>query len=122
PFLPQLYDEKPCPRCIFVSHDFDERALLAEALSSKSGHRVEVVAPRRGEKRDLVAHALANAREALRRKLADTPWEQKLLKALAETFGLPRVPERIEVYDNSHIQGANAVGAMVVAGREGFQK
>jgi len=121
-FLAQFYDDKPCPRCIFVSHDFDERALLAEALSSKSGHKVEVVVPQRGEKRDLVAHALANAREALGRKLADTSSQQKLLKALAETFGLPRVPERIEVYDNSHIQGANAVGAMVVAGREGFQK
>jgi excinuclease ABC subunit C len=80
------------------------------------------VVPQRGEKRDLVAHALANAREALGRKLADTSSQQKLLKALADTFGLPRVPERIEVYDNSHIQGANAVGAMVVAGREGFQK
>jgi excinuclease ABC subunit C len=121
-FLAQFYDDKPCPRCIFVSHEFEERALLAEALSSKSGHKVEVVVPQRGEKRDLVAHALANAREALGRKLADTSSQQKLLKALADTFGLPRVPQRIEVYDNSHIQGANAVGAMIVAGREGFQK
>jgi excinuclease ABC subunit C len=121
-FLAQFYDDKPCPRCIFVSHEFEERALLAEALTSKSGHKVEVLVPQRGEKRDLVAHALANAREALGRKLADTSSQQKLLKALAETFGLPCVPRRIEVYDNSHIQGTNAVGAMIVAGPEGFQK
>jgi excinuclease ABC subunit C len=121
-FLAQFYDDKPCPRCIFVSHEFEERALLAEALSSKSGHKVEVSLPQRGEKRDLVAHALANAREALGRKLADTSSQQKLLKALADTFALPRVPRRIEVYDNSHIQGANAVGAMIVAGPEGLQK
>jgi excinuclease ABC subunit C len=121
-FLAQFYDDKPCPRCIFVSHDLEERALLAEALGSKSGHKVEVVVPRRGEKRDLVAHALANAREALGRKLADTSSQQKLLKGLADAFALPRVPRRIEVYDNSHIQGANAVGAMIVAGRDGFEK
>ena len=78
--------------------------------------------PQRGEKKELVEHALANAREALGRKLADTSSQQKLLKALAETFGLPRVPRRIEVYDNSHIQGTNAVGAMIVAGPEGFRK
>ena len=78
--------------------------------------------PQRGEKKELVAHALVNAREALGRKLADTSSQQKLLKALAETFGLPRVPRRIEVYDNSHIQGSNAVGAMIVAGQAGFQK
>ena len=78
--------------------------------------------PQRGEKKDLVEHALANAREALGRKLAETSSQQKLLAALAETFGLPRPPRRIEVYDNSHIQGTNAVGAMIVAGTEGFQK
>ena len=78
--------------------------------------------PRRGEKKELVDHALANAREALGRKLADTSSQRKLLAALAECFGLPRVPRRIEVYDNSHIQGTNAVGAMIVAGPEGFQK
>jgi excinuclease ABC subunit C len=121
-FLAQFYDDKPCPRCIFISHEIEERALLAEALSTKSGYKVEVSVPQRGEKKDLVDHALANAREALARKLAETSSQRKLLELLAETFGLPRVPRRIEVYDNSHIQGTNAVGAMVVAGPEGFQK
>src|SRR6476661_2433057 len=121
-FLAQFYDDKPCPRCIFISHEIEERALLAEALSTKSGYKVEVGVPRRGEKKDLVDHALANARDALARKLAETSSQRKLLELLAETFGLPRVPRRIEVYDNSHIQGSNAVGAMVVAGPEGFQK
>ena len=78
--------------------------------------------PQRGERKDLVTHALANAREALGRKLADTSSQQKLLAALAQTLGLPRAPRRIEVYDNSHIQGTNAVGAMIVAGPEGFRK
>jgi excinuclease ABC subunit C len=121
-FLAQFYDDKPCPRCIFVSHEIEERVLLAEALSTKSGYKVEVSVPQRGEKKDLVDHALANARDALARKLAETSSQRKLLELLAETFGLPRVPRRIEVYDNSHIQGTNAVGAMIVAGPEGFQK
>jgi excinuclease ABC subunit C len=121
-FLAQFYDDKPCPRCIFISHEIEERALLAEALSTKSGYKVEVAVPRRGEKKDLVDHALANAREALGRKLADTSSQRKLLGALAECFGLPRPPRRIEVYDNSHIQGSNAVGAMIVAGQDGFRK
>jgi len=121
-FLAQFYDDKPCPRCIFISHEIEERALLAEALSTKSGYKVEVAVPRRGEKKDLVDHALANAREALGRKLADTSSQRKLLGALAECFGLPRLPRRIEVYDNSHIQGSNAVGAMIVAGPDGFRK
>ena len=121
-FLAQFYDDKPCPSVILLSHDIPERELLAEALSTKTGRRVEVAVPQRGEKTELVAHALVNAREALGRKLADTSSQQKLLKALAETFGLPRVPRRIEVYDNSHIQGSNAVGAMIVAGQAGFQK
>jgi excinuclease ABC subunit C len=121
-FLAQFYDDKPCPRCIFISHEIEERALLAEALSTKSGHKVEVNVPQRGEKKDLVDHALANAREALGRKLAETSSQQKLLKALADVFQLPRTPRRIEVYDNSHIQGSNAVGAMIVAGEEGFRK
>ncbi len=121
-FLAQFYDDKPPPRCILVSHDFDERALLAQAFRAKSGHKVEVSVPQRGERKELVQHALANAREALARKLADTSSQQKLLKALTETFALPRAPRRIEVYDNSHIGGTNAVGAMVVAGPEGFRK
>jgi excinuclease ABC subunit C len=121
-FLAQFYDDKPAPRLILLSHVIGDRALLAEALSIKSGHKIEVMTPQRGEKRDLVNHALANAREALGRKLADTASQQKLLGALAGTFGLARAPQRVEVYDNSHIQGTNAVGAMVVAGSEGFRK
>jgi excinuclease ABC subunit C len=121
-FLAQFYDDKPPPRLILVSHDFDERALLAEALTAKSGRKVEVTAPQRGERKELVQHALANAREALARKLADTSSQQKLLGALKEIFSLPRLPGRIEVYDNSHIGGTNAVGAMIVAGPEGFRK
>ncbi len=121
-FLGQFYDEKPCPRLILVSHALEEQELLAEALTVKSGHRVEILLPHRGEKKELVNHALANAREALARKLADTSSQRKLLAALAECFALPRVPRRIEVYDNSHIQGSNAVGAMIVAGADGFVK
>jgi excinuclease ABC subunit C len=121
-FLAQFYDDKPPPRLVLISHAIEDRALLAAALSTKSGRRVEVLLPQRGEKKDLVEHALANAREALGRKLAETSSQQKLLRQLAETFALPRVPRRIEVYDNSHIQGTNAVGAMIVAGPEGFRK
>ncbi len=121
-FLAQFYDDKPPPKLVLVSHDFEERALLAQALTTKSGRKVEVSVPQRGERKELVAHALANAREALARKLADTSSQQNLLKALTETFALPRQPRRIEVYDNSHIAGSNPVGAMVVAGPEGFRK
>jgi excinuclease ABC subunit C len=121
-FLAQFYEDKPCPACILLSHDVPERELLAEALSTKNSRKVEVSVPQRGEKKELVTHALVNAREALGRKLADTSSQRKLLKALADMFGLPREPRRIEVYDNSHIQGSNAVGAMIVAGPEGFQK
>src|SRR5882762_6711660 len=121
-FLAQFYDDKPPPRLILVSHAFAECELLAQALSAKSGHKIEVTHPTRGEKKELVDHALANAREALGRKLADTSSQRKLLAALAECFGLQRPPRRIEVYDNSHIQGTNAVGAMIVAGPEGFRK
>jgi len=120
--LAQFYDDKPPPRLILISHGIEDQALLAEALATKSGHKVEISLPQRGEKKDLMAHALANAREALGRKLAETSSQQKLLNQLAETFGLPRPPRRIEVYDNSHIQGTNAVGAMIVAGPEGFRK
>src|SRR5690242_4325784 len=121
-FLAQFYDDKPAPRLILVSNDFDERALLSAALTAKSGHKVEVSLPQRGERKELVQHALTNAREALARKLADTSSQEKLLGALTETFALPRPPRRIEVYDNSHIGGTNAVGAMVVAGPGGFRK
>ena len=121
-FLAQFYDDKPPPRLILVSHEFEERALLSEALSTKSGHKIEVIAPKRGERKELVQHAMANAREALARKLAETSSQQKLLAELTETFALPSAPRRIEVYDNSHISGTNAVGAMIVAGPEGFRK
>jgi excinuclease ABC subunit C len=121
-FLAQFYDDKPPPACILISHAIAERALLAEALATKSGHKVDVSLPQRGEKKELVDHALANAREALARKLAETSSQRKLLEALGDTFGLGHVPLRIEVYDNSHIQGSNAVGAMIVAGPEGFRK
>ena len=121
-FLAQFYDDKPSPRAIFISHEIEERALLAEALSIKSARKVEVGVPQRGEKKDLVDHALANAREALARKLAESSSQRRLLELLAEVFVLARPPRRIEVYDNSHIQGSNAVGAMIVAGAEGFEK
>ncbi len=121
-FMAQFYDDKPAPRLVLVSDDFEERALLAEALTAKSGRKVEIGVPQRGERKELVMHALANAREALARKLADTASQQRLLKGLTETFALPRDPRRIEVYDNSHISGSNAVGGMIVAGPDGFRK
>jgi excinuclease ABC subunit C len=121
-FLAQFYDDKPCPRLVIVSHALAEQDLLAQALTTKSGHKVEILLPRKGEKKTLVDHALANAREALGRKLADTASQRKLLSALAACFDLKQPPRRIEVYDNSHLQGANAVGAMIVAGPEGLRK
>jgi excinuclease ABC subunit C len=121
-FLAQFYDDKPPPRLVLLSHAIEEADLLADALSVKAGRKVEVSAPKRGEKKELVAHALINAREALGRKLADTATQGRLLEALATTLGLSHAPKRIEVYDNSHIQGTNAVGAMIVAGPEGFIK
>ena len=121
-FIAQFYDDKPVPRLILVSHDIPSRELLAEALSTKAERRVEIRVPQRGTKSGLVDHAVANAREALGRKLAESGTQRTLLEGLAERFGLERVPRRIEVYDNSHIQGSHAVGAMIVAGREGFVK
>lgn len=121
-FLAQFYDDKPPPRLVLLSEEIPERELLASALSAKAGVRVDVVTPKRGEKWELVRHAAANAREALGRKLAETATQNKMMRALADLLELPRVPRRIEVYDNSHIQGTNAVGAMIVAGAEGFLK
>jgi excinuclease ABC subunit C len=121
-FMAQFYDDKPPPRLVLASHDFEERELLSQALTVKSERKIEISVPQRGERKELVMHALANAREALARKLADTASQQRLIKALTETFALPRPPRRIEVYDNSHISGTNAVGAMIVAGPEGFRK
>jgi excinuclease ABC subunit C len=121
-FLAQFYDDKPPPKLVLLSHEIEEAELLANALTIKAGFKVEVSTPRRGEKKELVTHALTNAREALGRKLADTATQSRLLAGLVTTLGLPHPPKRIEVYDNSHIQGTNAVGAMIVAGPDGFIK
>ena len=121
-FLAQFYDDKPPPKLILLSHEIEESALLADALAVKAGFKVEVSTPKRGEKKELIAHALTNAREALGRKLSDTATQSRLLQGMATTLGLPQPPKRIEVYDNSHIQGTNAVGAMIVAGPDGFIK
>jgi excinuclease ABC subunit C len=121
-FLAQFYDDKPPPKLILLSHEIEESALLADALAVKAGFKVEVSTPKRGEKKELIAHALTNAREALGRKLSDTATQSRLLQGMATTLALPQVPKRIEVYDNSHIQGTNAVGAMIVAGPDGFIK
>ncbi|MBW3616441.1 MAG: excinuclease ABC subunit UvrC [Proteobacteria bacterium] len=121
-FLGQFYEDKPVPALILLSHDVPDRELLCEALAERRGRKTEIVAPRKGEKRELVQHALTNAREALGRRLSESSATGKILTAVAETFGLEGMPERIEVYDNSHIGGTNAVGAMIVAGPEGFQK
>jgi len=121
-FLGQFYDAQPVPRLILTSHEAPNHALLAEAFSLKSGRKVEIAMPKRGEKLDLVNHALTNAREALGRRMAESSAQGKLLAAVAETFELDGPPERIEVYDNSHIMGTNAVGGMIVAGPDGFMK
>ena len=121
-FLTQFYDDKPPPKLILLSHEVEEAELLADALSVKAGFKVEVSVPKRGEKKEMIAHALTNAREALGRKLADTATQGRLLEAMMTTLGLPHTAKRIEVYDNSHIQGSNAVGAMIVAGPDGFMK
>ncbi|MBA3446906.1 MAG: excinuclease ABC subunit UvrC [Pseudaminobacter sp.] len=121
-FLAQFYDDKPCPRLLLLSHAVEDQELLGAALSTRAGHRVTISVPQRGEKKELVDHALQNAREALGRRLAETSTQARLLAGMAETFGLAKPPTRIEVYDNSHIMGTNAVGAMIVAGPEGFVK
>lgn len=121
-FLAQFYDDKPCPRQILLCEAVEEQELLGQALSEKSGYKVAIQVPQRGEKKDLVDHALANAREAHGRKLAETASQSRLLEGFSETFKLERTPRRIEIYDNSHIMGTNAVGGMVVAGPEGFVK
>ena len=121
-FLVQFYADKPPPRLVLLSHEVENRALLAEALTERAGFAVEVAVPQRGEKRDLVEGAAANGRQALARKLAETASQEKLLAGLGAAFGMDRTPRRVEVYDNSHIMGTNAVGAMIVAGPSGFMK
>ncbi len=121
-FIGQFYDTRPAPPLILVSEEVAERALLAEALGIRAGHKVEIAVPVRGEKRDIVAAALQNARAQLIRSLAESASQRALLEGVATVFALDGPPKRIEVYDNSHIQGAHAIGAMIVAGPEGFQK
>ena len=121
-FVAQFYDDKLPPKRVLLSHDIPGRRLLGEALSLRSGRKIDVSAPMRGEKRELVEHALVNAREALARRLAESSSQEAILARLAELFDLDESPERIEVYDNSHISGSNPVGAMIVAGPEGFIK
>ena len=121
-FIGQFYDQRDPPRQLILSHEIENPDLMAEALATKINRKVELLVPKRGEKAELVDGALRNARESLARKMAESATQTKLLKGLTEAFDLPKVPERIEVYDNSHIQGAFAVGAMVVAGQEGMIK
>jgi excinuclease ABC subunit C len=121
-FVGQFYDTREPPKQVILSNEIENVDLMADALSFKLGRKVEVLVPKRGEKADLVDGALRNARESLARKLAETASQARLLKGLAEAFDLPAPPERIEVYDNSHISGTNAVGGMIVAGPEGFMK
>lgn len=121
-FLMQFYDDKPPPRMILLSHPPEDLELTAEVLGQRAGRRVEVLAPQRGEKFELVTNALRNARESLARRMSESAAQQKLLAGIAEAFDLPAAPRRIEVYDNSHIQGSNAVGGMIVAGPEGYVK
>ncbi|MDX5367603.1 MAG: excinuclease ABC subunit UvrC [Alphaproteobacteria bacterium] len=121
-FLAQFYEDRPPPRMVLLSHDGPGRALLAEALTIRAGRKVAVGLPRRGEKRELVDHALTNAREALGRRLAESSTQRKLLEGVADAFDLDAPPSRIEVYDNSHISGTKPVGGMIVAGPEGFMK
>ena len=121
-FIGQFYDTREPPRQLILSNEIENPDLMAEALSGKIGRKVELLVPQRGEKAELVDGALRNARESLARKMAETATQTKLLQGLADAFELPTPPERIEVYDNSHIQGTNAVGAMIVAGPEGMMK
>jgi excinuclease ABC subunit C len=121
-FIAQFYDNKPVPRLILLSHDIAGRKLLGQALTTRAEHKVSVCVPQRGEKREIMEQCLANAREALGRRLAESASQRKLLEGVAETFDLEDAPARIEVYDNSHIQGSNPVGAMIVSGPEGFEK
>ena len=121
-FIGQFYDERTPPPLILVSESMQGKELLAEALSLKAERKVELLVPQRGEKREILDMALQNAREQLARRLAENSAQRELLDGVAETFGLDAAPRRIEVYDNSHIQGASAVGAMIVAGADGFEK
>ncbi len=121
-FVGQFYSDRDPPRMLLLSHGLDDEDLVIEALAEKTGRKVEVIVPQRGEKAELVSNAARNARESLGRKMSETATQARLLRGLKDAFDLPEVPQRVEVYDNSHIQGAFAVGAMIVAGPEGFDK
>jgi len=121
-FVAQFYDNKPAPRQILLSHTVPNQTLLEEALSTRAGRRVSVLTPQRGEKKEIVAQAQSNAKNALARRLSENASERQLLEEVAEAFGMSAPPERIEVYDNSHIQGAHPVGGMIASGIGGFQK
>lgn len=121
-FVSQFYDTKEPPKQLILSHDIENADLVQEMLSDKLGRKVEISVPQRGEKLELVSGAMRNAKESLARRMSESATQAKLLRGLAEAFDLEAPPERIEVYDNSHIQGAHAVGAMIVAGPEGMMK
>ena len=121
-FLVQFYEDMPAPRRILLDREITDRELLEEALAERADHKVGIEIPQRGARRKLVDQASRNAEEALDRRLAETTTQGRILRELADTFELPEVPKRIEVYDNSHIMGTNATGAMIVAGPEGFRK
>ncbi|MFN3823352.1 MAG: excinuclease ABC subunit UvrC [Pseudorhodobacter sp.] len=121
-FLTQFYDDKEPPRLLLLSHPVENEDLVADALATRAGRKVELAVPQRGEKAELVENAARNARESLARKMSESATQNRLLEGLAEAFDLEAVPKRIEVYDNSHIQGSNAVGGMIVAGAEGLLK
>lgn len=121
-FVGQFYSDREPPKALVLSHGLDNEDLMAEALAEKAGRKVEITVPQRGEKAELVSNALRNAKESLARKMSESATQMKLLRGIAEAFDLDAPPERIEVYDNSHIQGTNAVGAMIVAGPDGFMK
>ena len=121
-FIGQFYDERPAPKLILLSEAIPNRELLSEALGLRADHKVAIVVPERGEKRELIAMALNNAREQLGRRMAENAAQRELLEGVAETFALDTPPRRVEVYDNSHISGGHAVGGMIVAGPDGFEK
>ncbi len=121
-FLAQFYGEHPSAPLVLLSHEIEDRAILEEALSARAGRKVLVMTPQRGEKRELVEHALTNAKQTLGRKLTEDASQERLLAALGAVFGLAAPPRRVEVYDNSHTGGSQAIGAMVVAGPAGFMK
>ncbi len=121
-FVGQFYARREPPRMVLLSHPIEDHDLMQQALSQQAGRKVALLVPKRGEKAELLAGAVRNARESLARKMSETATQARLLSGLADAFGLDAPPERIEVYDNSHIQGAHAVGAMIVAGRDGFLK